>query len=843
MSAHEASRPFEKPLKDGESMGGGIGRGSKIDDDGSKLEVARDQGFDANQTHSGLFFKDPPRVTYRHLLSSSTLNASNPLRVVAHCDVDAAYAQFEASRLGLDPKTVPIAVQQWQGLIAVNYPARDRGISRFETIENALKKCPELRLVHVPTYSEGCDVASYHPDPRPETHKVSLDNYRRESRKIIDIFRSTLPLASVEKASIDESYFDLTIHVRKVMLERYPYLAAVPISSSTDACPRASSSHGSMDTPLPDPPSIPFEQWSRFGHLIPIQGSVGEANGIGRPKPAAAAAAATTNGASSDSIHEEESKDGSSREAASAEIERGKDEGSTTTNFASSSWTEVALYIGAELMEKVREKIRQELGYTTSAGISFNKTLSKLCSGWRKPDSQTILLPRAVENFLRELPFKKIRFLGGKLGEAISNEWSSSTVGDLWSVSLEEMKSKFGQESVWVWNVLRGVDHSEVRERVSNRTMLASKSVRPPITRSQEALHWLGILSMELAIRLNEAREELSNLWPRNLVLRFIKAGQGHTPRSRQIPFPFTSRNQVEPLTESIRRMAEKLWNESCCSEALNSNDSKVVTISLGFSGLVAGEVGQVGLANFLSSSGSHNGVKPKRPPPPGVLGGKDEGEVGKEGGGEGGVDFESGKTDPEMDGLQGKHGGSLKGKGEVGPGLELDGMGEGSSLRPGVEGKGRRNPDQDLGQDAEGEGELEFEWECQRCKEVIQVLEGDSRIRGYHPPASPTRNLEHGSREITDPSSSNRHSILQRYDTLLRLKEEHLDWHLALDLSRGEEEPLATSSKRREEEDGHGGPSSPSKKRRTPLDNKSKPGGRQGASTRRINSFFKKSS
>lgn len=39
---------------------------------------------------------------------------------------------MEMARLKLDP-TVPLAVQQWQGLIAVNYAAREFGISRHES--------------------------------------------------------------------------------------------------------------------------------------------------------------------------------------------------------------------------------------------------------------------------------------------------------------------------------------------------------------------------------------------------------------------------------------------------------------------------------------------------------------------------------------------------------------------------------------------------------------------------------------------------------------------------------------------------------------------------------------
>lgn len=55
-----------------------------------------------------------PTITYRHLVSAGSLNAANPLRVVSLCDIDAAYAAFEAKRLGIDPFVTPVAVQQWQ---------------------------------------------------------------------------------------------------------------------------------------------------------------------------------------------------------------------------------------------------------------------------------------------------------------------------------------------------------------------------------------------------------------------------------------------------------------------------------------------------------------------------------------------------------------------------------------------------------------------------------------------------------------------------------------------------------------------------------------------------------
>lgn len=49
-----------------------------------------------------------------------------PSRVIVHLDLDCFYCQVEQKRLGI-PRDVPMCVQQWNGLIAVNYAARAAG--------------------------------------------------------------------------------------------------------------------------------------------------------------------------------------------------------------------------------------------------------------------------------------------------------------------------------------------------------------------------------------------------------------------------------------------------------------------------------------------------------------------------------------------------------------------------------------------------------------------------------------------------------------------------------------------------------------------------------------------
>ena len=136
-------------------------------------------------------------------------------RVIAHLDLDCFYAQVEQVRLGLDPVT-PLAVYQWDGLLAVNYAARPFGIKRGMRCAQATKLCPSLRLVHVPLISSQVpvdeeaahDSQSPPPGERREESKVSLERYREASNQIFRVLSEHFKI--VERASIDEAYVDLT---------------------------------------------------------------------------------------------------------------------------------------------------------------------------------------------------------------------------------------------------------------------------------------------------------------------------------------------------------------------------------------------------------------------------------------------------------------------------------------------------------------------------------------------------------------------------------------------------------------------------------------------------------
>ena len=142
--------------------------------------------------------------------------------------------QVESQRLRLDP-AAPLAVRQWQGLIAVNYAARKAGVTRHMTAREASRICPTIALAHVETLgdngaSDGGSVvfggrggdgapssssSAAAPEqqfvPRKSDRKACLLRYRDASSRVLQALRSFFPTGTViEKASIDEFYVDAT---------------------------------------------------------------------------------------------------------------------------------------------------------------------------------------------------------------------------------------------------------------------------------------------------------------------------------------------------------------------------------------------------------------------------------------------------------------------------------------------------------------------------------------------------------------------------------------------------------------------------------------------------------
>ncbi|KAF3015812.1 DNA-directed DNA polymerase eta rad30 [Neopestalotiopsis sp. 37M] len=472
-------------------------------------------GYDGSRLRKSQF-------THRQLALLASYSTTSPLRVIAHIDLDAFYAQCEMVRLGT-PEDQPLAVQQWQGLIAINYPARKFGIGRHCTLTEAKKMCPQLIAQHVATWKEGDEKWAYHEDAAAHigTHKVSLDPYRLQSRKILSAIKDFLPAnkQKVEKASIDEVFIDLSAQIHSILLERFPELTNPP-------------PYDDPSERLPLPPVTALD-WQADA-LVDLDDVEAEAD--------------------------------------------------------DPDWDDVAILIGSEIVRDIRAQVRRELGYTCSAGIASNKMLSKLGSGHKKPNQQTVIRNRAVQHFLSDMKFTKIRNLGGKLGEQVVSTFDTESIKDLLVVQVEQLKSRLGDDTgIWLYNTIRGIDTSEVNSRTQIKSMLSAKSFRPSINNIDQATKWLRIFTADIFSRLVEEGVLENKRRPKTINLHHRHGGQ---TRSRSSAIPQGKRLDEGTLFDLAKHLMHQITLEGRVWPCAN--------LSLSVGGFEDGVTGNMGIGAFL---------------------------------------------------------------------------------------------------------------------------------------------------------------------------------------------------------------------------------------------------
>jgi len=116
------------------------------------------------------------------------------------------------------------------------------------------------------------------------------------------------------------------------------------------------------------------------------------------------------------------------------------------------------------LAEKMKLRIKDELGLTVSIGIARNKLMAKIGSDYVKPDGIIYILPGYEKSFLANLPVEKIPGVGQAVREKL-RRYSIRTVDDLAGLGEEQMERIFGKHGVVLHRAACGVGSVEFGSR------------------------------------------------------------------------------------------------------------------------------------------------------------------------------------------------------------------------------------------------------------------------------------------------------------------------------------------------------------------------------------------
>ncbi len=105
----------------------------------------------------------------------------------------------------------------------------------------------------------------------------------------------------------------------------------------------------------------------------------------------------------------------------------------------------------------IRQEIRAKTRLTASAGVSYNKFLSKLASDQNKPDGLCVIRPGEGADFVAGLPIRRFHGVGPK-AESKMQALGIATGADLAAKDIAFLRQHFGSMADYLFRAARGID-------------------------------------------------------------------------------------------------------------------------------------------------------------------------------------------------------------------------------------------------------------------------------------------------------------------------------------------------------------------------------------------------
>ena len=158
------------------------------------------------------------------------------------------------------------------------------------------------------------------------------------------------------------------------------------------------------------------------------------------------------------------------------------------------------------LADRIRARIRFELGITASVGVSFNKVFAKLGSDRRKPDATTCISEENWQDTVWPLPVTELLYVGSATGRLLQRN-GVRTIGELARTRPAVMKGWLGKCGEVLWAYANGLDRSRVCQAGEVPAVKSiGNSTTPPrdLTEERDLKITLYILCESVAERLRE---------------------------------------------------------------------------------------------------------------------------------------------------------------------------------------------------------------------------------------------------------------------------------------------------------------------------------------------------
>lgn len=203
----------------------------------------------------------------------------------------------------------------------------------------------------------------------------------------------------------------------------------------------------------------------------------------------------------------------------------------------------------------LKDKIRNELGFTVNIGISSNRLLAKMASDFEKPDKVHTLFPDELEKKFWPLPIEDLFFVGKSTAKKLRS-FGIHTIGELAHTDQGMIVSLLKSHGDTIWHYANGIETSELTHATPmNKGYGNSLTIHYDVTDADSAKRVLLSLCETVGARIRDAGAYIS------VVQVQIVDNEFHQ-RCHQMTLPSPT-NITEKIYHAACTLFDKLWDHS----------------------------------------------------------------------------------------------------------------------------------------------------------------------------------------------------------------------------------------------------------------------------------------
>lgn len=199
---------------------------------------------------------------------------------------------------------------------------------------------------------------------------------------------------------------------------------------------------------------------------------------------------------------------------------------------------------------ELRQCIMKETGLPVSAGLSVNKTVSKIAAGEAKPNGEIEVGREIVLPFLDPLPVSRIPMVGPKTGH-ILRSMGIASIYTLRNIPAEMLEKLMGKNGIEIWRRANGIDTEPVVSYSEQKSISTEHTFEKDTTDIARLNQLLAGMVEKTAYELRKQEKLTSCVTVRIRYSNF----DTHTLQKR---IPYTSFDHV--LTDVAKELLSRLY-------------------------------------------------------------------------------------------------------------------------------------------------------------------------------------------------------------------------------------------------------------------------------------------